>query len=670
MWRHTKKLVYLICGILVLYSCIGFFLVPYFVKNQTLQVIQNKWGVRAEIEKINFNPFTFEIEVLNLKLPADKNKDSGSDRLKLGRVYLNLKILPLLKKEIHFTSFYLGETTVDFIVYENQTSNWTENEDSIKAAIEKKTNSVGSKPWALTLELTQIDNTKVKLLDLTHRDPLELSLGLINLTAHNISTFLDTTTSVEKFNIMFEQNGRLQLDGTASLKPVAAKVKFEVFELPLDFLSSYLSDSTYLNIKTGTLDSQGELQYSQGQIQFNSNLEIKKFNLIQESTKNSALTFESLTIQNLNMTTPPLKLRLSEVSLNNFSGHLILKKDGTLNYKDYLRPKKLAQSETSRPIDIFIEKFKITRGLLTYTDQQIKPTFKAIIKNLTGIINPITTEFNKKINIDISGQVEPQGEFTSQGFYITTSSKPNLNLNMHFYNIDMTNLTPYSGKFFGYEIRKGKMYLDLNYKLHNNLIKGKNKLVLDQFTLGNKIESDNSTNIPIKLALALLKNRDGKIEINLPIEGDLNSPKFSFRQLLWTSFKKAITNITLAPFDFLKGLRGRGESFDSIFFEPGTAILAANQQTKIQDLANALADRPNLAIEIQGTYQASDAAALKKNTTTEEELKALALQRGLMVQAALLALKVEGERIYLLSAKKIEAREKAPYTVLILKSRD
>ena len=671
MWQRKKKLVYLVIGILALYSGIGFFLVPYFAKTQALQALQNRWGVQAEIEKINFNPFTFEIEVLNLKLPADKNKTSGSDRLKLGRLYLNLEILPLLKKKIHFTSFYLGETSADFIIYENQTSNWAENEVSAKAAVEKKPDSAGSKPWALTLDVTQIENIKVKFSDLTHRDPLELSLGPINLNAHNISTSLGDTTSLDKLNIMFGQNGRLQVGGTASLKPVAANVKFEVSELPLDFLSSYLSDTTYLNIETGTLDSQGELQYSQGQIQLNSNMEIKKFNLIQESTKNSALVFESLTLQNLNMTTTPLKVRLSEVSLNNFSSSLVLKKDGTLNYKEYLRPKKVTQSETSKPVDIFIEKFNITRGQLTYADQQIKPNFKAVIKNLAGVINPITTEFNKKTNINISGQVEAQGKFTSQGFYIATLSQPKLDLNMHFYNIDMTNLSPYSGKFAGYEISKGKMYLDLNYKLANNLIKGNNKVVLDQFTLGNKIESDDSTNLPVKLALALLKNREGKIEINLPVEGDVNSPKFSFRELIWTAFKKAITNITLAPFDFLKGLHGIEDSFDSIFFEPGTTVPAANQQAKIQDLANALRDRPNLAIEVQGTYQASDEVALKetRNKTTEEKLKALALQRGQLVQAAL-ALKVEPERIYLLSPQKVEANEKPARTVLILKSRD
>lgn len=683
MWQRQKKLVYLVIGILALYSCIGFFLVPHFAKTQALKALQNKWGVQAEIEKINFNPFTFEIEILNLKLPADKNKASVSDRLKLGRVYLNLEILPLLKKEIHFTSFYLGETSADFTIYENQTTNWAVIEDSAKAEVEKKSETASAKPWALTLELTQIENLKVNFSDLTHRDPLELSLGPINLTAHNISTSLGDTTSLDQLNIMFGQNGRLQVGGTASLKPVAAQVKFEVSELPLDFLSSYLSDTTYLNIKTGTLDSRGELQYSQGQIQLSSNLEIKKFNLVQESTENSALLFESLSLQNLNFTTAPVKVRLSEVILNNFTSNIVLNKDGTLNYKEYLRPKKQAKNETSpaatkieknessKPIDILIEKFKMTGGLLTYADLQIKPNFRAVIKNFTGVITPITTEFYKKMNINISGQVESQGKFSSQGFYMAEPSKPKLDMDLHFYNLDMTNLSPYSGKFAGYEISKGKMFLDLNYKLANNLIKGQNNVVLDQFTLGNKIESDDSTNLPVKLALALLKNRDGKIELKLPVEGDVNSPKFSFRELIWTAFKKVITNITLAPFDFLKGLIGKSDSFDSIFFEPGSSILAANQQTKIQDLATALTDRPNLAIEVQGTYEASDEVALKKtkSKTTEVELKALALQRGQLVQAAL-ALKVEAERIYLLSPQKVEANEKAPHTLLILKTRD
>lgn len=674
-----KKIAIIVLSALVLYALAGFVLIPYVAKKKSVELIESTYGVKAEVEKIFFNPFTFEVEISNLQIPTEAADES---RLSLGRLYLNFQIFPLLRKEIRLLSFFIGKTDINFTVLSNGQTNWTP-KTTEKPTEDKKTDN--SKPWTLTLEKIQIENTSMKFSDLTHIQPLELPLGPINLQASNISTSLGSTTNLEKLNISFSDQGSLTIGGTASLKPVSAKVSFKFVKTPLEFLTSLMSDTTLLAVKSGVYDGEGEIEYNSGKIAINSDSVISDFSLVQSETQAAALGWNRLELNKLNFKTSPIKLHITEVVLHKLSGGLTLQKDGRLSSEKYLRPKKseshspntskTAQKyETKEASEVTIDKLVITDSRLFYADQQIKPKFQANINQLNGTISPVTTALNKNINVNLNGRVEAEGKFKARGYFVSTKRRPELNLKVDFNNIEMTNFTPYSGKFAGYEINKGKLFLGINYILKNNLIKGENKAVLDQFTLGNKVESENATNLPLKLALALLKDREGQIKINLPVEGDVSSPEFSFADLVWTAVKNVIINIAAAPFDFLKNALGGGDNLDSIFFEPGTNIIAADQKEKIQQLAKFLNERPNLVIEIQGRYQPLDSEALKKKTgkkeISEEELKKLAMGREQALQSALALENVEAERLYLLSPILDDKAELPPRSQLNLKSRD
>ncbi|MGZ3691243.1 MAG: DUF748 domain-containing protein [Pseudobdellovibrio sp.] len=680
MLKPSKKKIIIFASVLLAYSLFGFFLVPIIAQNQILKTIKDNFGVESYLEKVKFNPFSFEVEILNLKIPADAAAPSSQDRLNLGDLKINLEIFPLFKKEIYLKSLYLGHTGADFKVYSNGKTNWVVAEKGPEKQVMQE-EKPDSKPWTLTLETIHIEDTKVNLTDESHRDALYLPVGPINLMASNISTVLGSKTSLEDLEIDFGSKGRLKVGGSASLKPVTAQINFSVTSMPLDFLTSYMSDTTYLSIKAGTLNAKGSLRYSSGVIEVNTDAQISKFNVVQESTQKPAFDWESLDLQKLSYRSSPPQVHIEQVDLKNWNSDIVLKKEGVLNFKDYLRKEKPKTTEVTsspakpsekKPMDLVIDKFSLSEGNLQYTDQEIKPNFTAKVSRLSGTISPITNALMKKINVNLSGKVEAEGKFKAKGYFINTKARPNLDLGVDFNNIEMTTFTPYAGKFAGYEISKGKLFLNLNYTLQNNFIRGKNNVVLDQFTLGKAVESENSTNLPVKLALALLKDRDGKIIVNLPVEGDVNSPQFSIGGLIFTALKNMIINIVAAPFDFLKGILGGGDNLDSVFFQPGTSDLAADQQTKIGSIAKALVERPNLTVEVQGSFEPLDIEAMKqsKKIADEEETKALATARGQAIQSALVALHVEAERVYLLSGTQFQNNDKAPRAVLSLKSRD
>lgn len=731
-----KKISLGVLTVFLLYCTLGFLLVPYVAKDQIRKTIEAKFGVQTEIQKASFNPFAFEMTLEEFRLPAADGKADSKNRLQFEKFSLNLEIFPLFKKEIRFSSVVLKAVQGQFIIFKDGTTNWVMKEDEVQPESKEKSD------WILTLEQIQIENSGFDILDNTHLRPLDLPLGPLNLKASNISTSLNSQTSLNSLLFSVGEKGHVKVSGTLSLEPVAADINLDVAALPLDFLTSYLSDKTYLSLQKGTIDLLGNLKYQKGVVLFAGASDVHGLSLTQENVEEPIFSWEKMALKNIKFKTVPMSFRVDEVHLTQPRTAVILRKDGILNFKTFLRTTK--NDKTTTPVseapteekksskdsfDYLVSNLIVANGAVAFADQQIKPNFSADIHDLDGTIGPISPKANQKINVALTGLVEAYGKFKAKGNVIPGEKKPSLDLDVDFHNIEMTTFTPYSGRFMGYEIKKGKLFLDLNYTLVNNRIRGKNQVLLDQFTLGDKVESEHSTNLPLKLALALMKDRKGQIKFKLPVEGDVNSPSFSFGNLIWTALKNMLINIVAAPFDFLASLIGGGPDLQLVFFEPGTSVLSPNQTEKMDQLAKALDERPNLALEIRGEYQDQDIEALQKKNldiqldpflkknkdrasavrsfaksnwkrsefndfvdsyesahgkneaglavelekrltssivVTEGELKALCLARGNVVMKAILDKKIAAERLYLLAGAKA-GNEKPSHALLTIK---
>jgi len=174
-------------------------------------------------------------------------------------------------------------------------------------------------------------------------------------------------------------------------------------------------------------------------------------------------------------------------------------------------------------------------------------------------------------------------------------------------------LSPYSGKYVGFGIQKGKLSVKLHYLIDERKLTATNNVVLNQLTFGDRVESPDATKLPVQLAVALLKDRNGVITFDLPVSGSLDDPHFSVGGIVFRAIVNLIVKIITSPFALLGALGGHGEELAYIEFAPGSMALDKASEDKINAIAKALADRPALKLDIAGrTDPAADREGLKR----------------------------------------------------------
>ncbi|MFS4460251.1 DUF748 domain-containing protein [Bdellovibrio sp. HCB2-146] len=743
MTKTVRNLILACAGVLALYTLAGFFLVPYIAKQQGKKIIAEKLGARPKIDKISFNPFTFKATVEGFDLPEVDSRAGEGSRLKFKEFTLQLVLHPLFKKELRFKMVAIKDLQGKAVIFQDETTNW-----AVKKELEEEKKKDEGKPWILTLERLEIDRSGLTVIDKTHVRPMDLPLGPFTLRANHLSTSLGSETSLRSLDILVGEAGHLKIHGTFSPSPLTADLDLDFTDLPLYFLSAYLSDATILALKRGSGDLKGKLKYGNGNLTIVGESAFKNLAIgPAEGEGEDAVAWSLMSVHGIDFSTKPLRLLVDEINLKELKTRIVLEKDGRLNVRKYMRQTSTSETAAETPaasaeqasppietaskekskFDYLVKKLTVEKGILDYADETIQPRFSVHIHNVNGTVLPISPQTNQKINVNLNGQIEAYGKFKGKGFYIPADLQALLNFDMNFHNIELTTFTPYSGKFAGYEISKGKLFLDINYSLAGTRIKGKNKVLLDQFTLGDKVDSEKAGHWPLKFALALAKDRKGQIQFQLPVQGDIKDPSFSWGSLIWTALKNLVVKIVASPFDFIASLVGGGKDMQWVYFEPGTADLAAGEEAKIEKLAEALKERPSLALEIRGEFQTEDidkmkseildkqlepymkrtkgnreeaiVALAKRETRSsdfkrfeisqgrpdvsklsqeiekefyktaqvpEDRLRDLGLKRGNVVMAALAQQKIENERMYLLATAKGEAG-KQPHVFLNLK---
>ena len=242
------------------------------------------------------------------------------------------------------------------------------------------------------------------------------------------------------------------------------------------------------------------------------------------------------------------------------------------------------------------------------------------MQQLNGQIGTIDSRQAKPATVDIKGKVDRYAPVTIKGSVNPFDPMASLDIATSFKRVELTTLTPYSGKFAGYRIRKGRLNLDLHYLITKGQLKAENKVVVEQLQLGEKVDSPDAVSLPLKLAIALLKDVDGKISIELPVSGDLNNPQFSVMPIVWQTLRNLIVKAAAAPFKMIGGLvSGGSEDLGTVSFAPGSSDLSKDAEGSLVKLSNALKERPALRLEIEGTAAASSDGPLIAEQRLERE---------------------------------------------------
>ncbi len=272
-----------------------------------------------------------------------------------------------------------------------------------------------------------------------------------------------------------------------------------------------------------------------------------------------------------------------------------------------------ASASPSAPVNLRFGQLVLQKGRVNYTDDFIKPNYTANLVDITGTIGAFGTQSTKPAPVDVGAKLEANGPISIRGTVNPLAKKPQLDLTATAHGIELTNLTPYSAKYAGYPITKGKLNVDLHYQLDNDQLSANNHIFIDQLTFGDHIQNDTATKLPVRLAISLLKNSRGEIDVNIPVSGSLANPEFSIGGVIWHAFVNLIEKAVTAPFSLLaNAFGGGGEDLGYVEFDPGSATLTDAATKKLDTIVKALDDKPAVKIDVAGRVDpAVDTPALR-----------------------------------------------------------
>ncbi len=459
----------------------------------------------------------------------------------------------------------------------------------------------------------------------------------IALRAQDIGVKLtDVSSDVKqllKFDAAFSlrEGGRISAQGRAvpAASTVDATVKIE--RLALAPVQPILSRYVKLKLASGSVSAQGTVSVAPAGgkaplLRYAGGFEVADLRLDEDNGEMFA-AWKGVGAEQLTLTLQPNRLEVPELRLAEVNAKLLIEADRSLNATRLLvspPPAAAAQpapapapaaapEDGADPFPVLVRRVRVQNVKLEFADLSLRPQFGAKIHELNGVINGLSTSKATRSQIELDGRVDEFGLARIRGELNPFAPRNNTDLAVVFKNVDLVSASPYAMKFAGYRIASGKISLDLNYKLRNSQLEGRNSVVLDQLTLGERVDSPDAMNLPLELALAILKDSDGKIDLDLPVSGSLDDPQFSYGAVIWKAVTNVITKIVTAPFRALGALFGvSGDKLESIDFDAGSAALLPPEREKLKQVATVLSKRAQLKLAVPGRYsEAADGLALR-----------------------------------------------------------
>jgi len=511
-----------------------------------------------------------------------------------------------------------------------------------EAASTPEKEPMAADPWRVSLgkfDLAQFD------LDLTDagrpRNPQLKIIGL-DLDITNLG-YPESPQSPFHLSGKIGRKGSFSLTGNLAHTPLRLQAQAQLKTLPLTAFNDFIPETLNLSLQDGRLNSTLMIKLAQTPAtmtgSFAGRVNIASFNLRDPLTDGDLLKWESLDLAGIKGGIGPFSLQIKEVALSQYLANILITPEGKINLASVAAaPPEVAteakpepareessETESGPPPDIRIDALTLQGGTVSFTDRHLPSTFSTTMYQLGGRITGMASAEEMQADVDLRGQLENHSPLTISGKLNPLSKDLFADLTIRFKDIDLVPMTPYSGTYLGYAINKGKLYLDLKYHIEHQQIDAKNKILIDQFTFGDSVTSEQATSLPVSLAIALLRDQNGEIHLDVPISGNLNDPSFSVAGTIFTILKNLLVKAATSPFSLLASMFGGEEDFSSVPFAAGVARLEESDREKLAKLAEMLAQRPALTLEISGfADQDKDPEAFRQEQLRQRLLAAKA----------------------------------------------
>jgi uncharacterized protein involved in outer membrane biogenesis len=520
---------------------------------------------------------------------------------------------------------------------------------------EKKADAKAAPPLHLQVDELRIDAGKITFKDEKPTDPVSLALNQLNLKVNNFSLKKDAKSRLEVAT-EFGKKGQISAVGPFSVDPLSADLALKLNNIDIRTFQGYFTDKVKITVTNAAVTATGnvavkDLKEKGLTATYNGKCLIANFSSMDKLNNDDFLKWKSLYFSDMCVGYNPLSVNIRQIALADFYAGIIIDEDGVLNLKSIVAEDKAPaeaapeaaqekmpalQKKTEPPPAkptsgkgpeslIKIGAITLQGGTIDFLDRSVDPDYSSNLSQIGGRVSGLSSIDEKPAEVELRGKYNNATPAEITGKINPLRKDLLVDLKASFKGMDLSTASPYSGKFIGYNIQKGQLSFDLKYLIVNRKLESDNKIFIDQLTLGNKVESPQATKLPVGLAIALLKDRKGEINLDVPVTGSLDDPQFSIFRLVIQVLGNLITKAVTAPFALLGSLVGGSEELGYLEFDYGQATVSEANLKKIQTLSKALYDRPALKLDIEGHADLEHDQEGMKKVQIERKIKACKL---------------------------------------------
>jgi outer membrane protein OmpA-like peptidoglycan-associated protein len=485
---------------------------------------------------------------------------------------------------------------------------------------------VDQKPLAWQVKKINVTGLSTSFADKQFSEPPVFTLSNIRLSTGNLTGPTFSAMPLQ-FSSIFGKNAPIKVSGAVTPLPFKFNGTTSFAKLPIQDFESYIPENVNVFVLGGTLDSSMKVNVALNKNNkptgsFSGSAGVRGFHAVDTVQEEDLLKWESLQLDQINGNIAPFSLGIRQIALNGVYSRIAVRKDGTLNLQNLVTkeqqqkpqpvtatatqaavtsvPTTTAPPQPSQKAQIKIDTLTVQDGTIAFSDAHLPQQFRSTFHNLGGRVSGLSSDMNTRAEVDLRGNLESHSPLQITGTVNPLRDDLFVDLTISFKDIELSPATPYSGTYLGYEIDKGKLFLDLKYHIENKQLQASNKVFVDQFTFGKSVDSAKATKLPVRLGIALLKDRNGQINLDLPVSGRTDDPKFSIWGVVWQVVANLFIKAATSPFALLSSMMGSSEDLSSVTFAPGSATLTPAEEKKLETLASALSQRPGLKVELSG----------------------------------------------------------------------
>jgi uncharacterized protein DUF748 len=498
--------------------------------------------------------------------------------------------------------------------------------------------AAGAPAWTVSIPDISVEGLKVSAEDRQVKPAAVVVLEPLNVHVAGFNLAPDDTLDVT-LDSNVNETGKLSARAKVAPRSGSVAAHVEAERLGLAALQPFLSQYTSMTLLKGELGTRLDIERrADGYLGVKGDTQVSGLSTVDDALKKDFIKWRELRVADVSYRSQPASLRIGSVTAVEPYARMIIAPDRTLNIKAVLTapgakaaaaaapaaaaagappaaataPKKVPARTTKgpavtasaapaaplTPFPMSIGTVRVVNGSADYTDLWIKPSFALGMQTLNGSVSGLSSDPKSRAKVQLDGKLASYSPLHIAGEVNLLSAALYTDITMSFKDLDLTIVNPYSGYFVGYKIDKGKLSVDVSYKVEERQLTAAQHFVVDQLELGERVESPEAMHLPLKLAVALLKDRNGVIDLPLPMTGSLDDPHFAIGPIIWKVFVNVIEKVVTAPFALLGHLFGGGEHMNIVEFAPGSSALDKPAQDQLAALTRAMQERPQLKLDV------------------------------------------------------------------------